>query len=458
MSNPNQQEKNYDLIAIGSGEAGTTAVQRCSQAGWKTAVIDKQPFGGTCALRGCNPKQAMVNIAQTVERLGNLEGHGITYGSHMDWHSLMNFKEHMINGLPERTIKNLEKQGIDCYQGQAKLTGPQTVEVKGQALNSRYILLATGAVPRPLEIPGENFLMTTDELLNLESLPQKIVFVGGGYIAFEFAHILRRAGVQVVILEQSERVLAAFDHNTTNMIVKVSQDIGIAIHCDAPVTRISREEETITVETGGQDKQRYTCQVAVHAAGRVPDFTGLNLEAAGVDMHHHKLVLTDSLQSTSNPHVMAAGDAAGQGYQLTPVAEMESRLVAENLLTNQHNKPDYRNIPMIAATIPSMGGIGLKEDDLSDEDKKNIAVITVNASKRHQTTRLGARHALYKMLVDKKTKQLLGVHLVGSQIQDTMNFFALAVSQQLTLQQCRSMVWTFPSLGYDIILALDQHS
>ncbi|HJU15808.1 MAG TPA: FAD-dependent oxidoreductase [Stellaceae bacterium] len=204
--------KSYDLVVIGTGTAASVAAGRCRSAGWRVAVIDHLPFGGTCALRGCDPKKVLVGAAEAVDHNRRMRGKGIGGGEPaIDWRELIAFKRGFTEPVPAMKEKSFAERGIDAYHGRARFTGPRTVEVAGEALEGRFVLIAAGAVPMRLGIPGEEHLATSTDFLELDALPKRIVLVGGGYIAAEFSHIAARAGARVTVLEVLDRMLAPFD-------------------------------------------------------------------------------------------------------------------------------------------------------------------------------------------------------------------------------------------------------
>lgn len=209
--------KRYDLVVIGTGTAASTVASRCRAAGWAVAIIDSRPFGGTCALRGCDPKKVLVGAAEAIDWIRRLDQKAISAdGTHIDWSRLIAFKRSIIASVPESREQGFAKRGIDAFHGRAKFTGRTMVAVENEVLEGRYVVVAAGAKPANLEIPGAEYFVTSEQFLELEHLPHRVVFVGGGYISFEFAHIAIRAGAQVTILHRGERPLNLFDPSSAN--------------------------------------------------------------------------------------------------------------------------------------------------------------------------------------------------------------------------------------------------
>src|SRR5215469_1147065 len=196
----------FDLVAIGTGAAASAAAYKCRKAGWQVAVVDSQPFGGTCQLRGCDPKKVLVGAGVLIDAMRRMSSKGIkSDGAHIDWPKLMRFKRTFTDPAPQRTEDGFRKAGIKTFHGTASFTGPNTLQVGTDLLEAKHVLIATGAKPRRLNIPGEELLTTSDQFLELDSLPTRVVFIGGGYISFEFAHLSARAGSQVTILHRGEQ-------------------------------------------------------------------------------------------------------------------------------------------------------------------------------------------------------------------------------------------------------------
>ena len=204
--------KHYDLIAIGTGTGASGAASRCRSAGWSVAAIDHLPFGGTCALRGCDPKKVLVGVAEAIDHSRRMRGKGIASGeSAIAWNELIKFKRTFTEPVSAMKQKSFTKNGIDAYHGLARFRGPHSVEVGGEVIEGRFILIAVGAVPMRLDIPGEQHLTTSTEFLEFDQLPKKIAMVGGGFIAAEFSNIAARAGAQVTVVQRADHMLTAFD-------------------------------------------------------------------------------------------------------------------------------------------------------------------------------------------------------------------------------------------------------
>jgi glutathione reductase (NADPH) len=442
--------KLYKLVIIGTGTAAMGAAMRVRAAGWSVAVVDFRPFGGTCALRGCDPKKMLVSGATAADHARRMHGKGIAGETRIDWTELIAFKRGFTDPVPQRHEHMYAEKGIDSYHGRARFTGRNTLEVDGEPVEAEHILIAAGAEPIKLGITGEDHLITNEEFLELQTLPQRIVFVGGGYIAFELAHVAQRAGAQVTILEQAPRVLGPFDLDLVGWLVEKSRDIGIDVRTDTAVQAVGQDSGGFAVRTSGNGKEEtFQADLVVHGAGRVPALEALELDAGGVAHEKGRLKLNEFLQSVSNPAVYAAGDAAQVGPPLTPVSSHDAKVVTANLLKGNHAKPDYTGVPSVAFTIPPLAAVGLGEAQARKQGLK-FRVKSEKASDWF-TARQAAESAYgFKVLVDEETDRVLGAHLLGPHADEVINIFALAIRHGLTTKQLKATMFAYPTGASDI--------
>src|SRR5262245_47587610 len=258
-------DKQYDLVVIGTGVTSAVA-SRCREAGWSVAVVDSRPFGGTCALRGCVPKKILVSAAEAVQAARDLADKGVPASSlTIDWPSLMRFKRSLVDPTTERTEQAWAKMGIEQFHGRARFVGTTTLAVGADQLTGRHVLLAAGAVPAPLAFPGADRLVTSEQFLNLDLLPPRMVFVGGGYIAFEFAHVAARAGVEVTILHRGARPLEAFDPDLVDLLVRRTRELGIRVELGIEVQAFEGDGGRRVVRgTRSGEEIRFDTDLAVH--------------------------------------------------------------------------------------------------------------------------------------------------------------------------------------------------
>jgi glutathione reductase (NADPH) len=444
--------KFFDLVVIGTGTAASTVASRCRTAKWTVAVVDSRPFGGTCALRGCDPKKVLVGAAESIEWSRRLDGKGIpTDGAHIEWPQLMAFKRSMIAGVPSSREEGFVSRGIESFHGRAKFIRPNAVSVDGDVLESRHFVVAAGAKPVHLSMRGREHVVTSDQFLDLDQLPRRIVFIGGGYISFEFAHVAARAGAQVTIVHQGERPLKTFDPDLVDLLVRRTRGLGITVHLQTEVTRIEPTEGVFRVHgsSGGQTLS-VEADMVVHGAGRVAEIDDLDLEVAGVEWTSKGVTVNDYLQSTSNPAVYAAGDAAAtDSPKLTPVAAYHGRIVAANLLEGNSQKPDHSGVPSVVFTVPPLASVGLQERVAQKHGLRFTARHEDTAS-WYSSRRIGEGSSGFKVLVEEGSGRILGAHLLGPNAEEIVNLFAMAMHARIPAPSIRKILFAYPTSGSEI--------
>ena len=315
-----------------------------------------------------------------------------------------------------------------------KFRGPRSIEVGGEVLAGRFILIAVGAVPVRLDIPGEEHLITSTEFLELDQLPKKIVLLGGGFIAAEFSHIAARAGAQVTVLQRAEHMLTAFDPDLVDLLMEKFRAIGIDVRLNTRVTEIEKSGSGFCIRASSNgEAEVFEADLVVHAAGRAPDLGALDLAAAGVESQKGRLRLNEFLQSVSNPAVYAVGDAAMSGPPLTPVASHDAKVAAANMLEGNHQKPDYLGVLSVAFTIPPIA-----------------SVESENASDWYTARRVAETAYGFKVLIEEKTDRILGAHLLGPHVDEVINIFALAIRKGLTAEDLKTTIFAYPTGASDI--------
>ncbi len=416
-------------------------------------MVDKQPFGGTCALRGCDPKKVLVGAAAAVDGARALAGKGVhTNGLAIDWAELMRFKRTFTDPYPDKRRSALARARIETFDGVARFVGPSQLAIGASTMleGSRAIVIATGAKPADLPVAGHEHLMTSDRFLDLPSLPPAVTFVGGGYISFEFAHVAARAGARATIVHRGSRPLARFDPDLVDRLVERTSALGVDVRLGAEVKAIENLGNLCRVTfRGPQGDGLVDSDLVVHGAGRVADIGDLGVELAGVRASSAGVEVNQYLQSVSNPMVWAAGDAAATaGPPLTPVAGYEGRVVAANLLEGPHVTADYAAIPSVVFTVPSLAGVGLTEQQAT-EQALDFTVNRQDTSTWYSSRRLGEEYSAFKVLVENHSRRILGAHLLGPHADETINLFALAMRAELTADRFKDMLWAYPTQASD---------
>jgi glutathione reductase (NADPH) len=441
-----------DVIVLGTGSAAQTVAYACREAGWQVAVIDSRPFGGTCQLRGCDPKKVLVGVAELVDWSRRMQGRGVSApGLSLIWSEMIRFKRTFTDQIPERNEQSFQQAGIITRHGRAHFVGRTSVQVDDETLVGRNVVIATGARHAPLGIPGEEHLTTSTQFLELEKLPHRVVFVGGGYIAFEFAHIAARAGASVQVLQRGSRPLGKFDPDLVALLVQASQELGIEVHVNRAVTAVDRQGDHMQVRVrAGTQEHTVEADLVVHAAGRVPEIDDLKLEAAGVAYEKEGVLVNEYLQSVSNEAVYAAGDAvASGGFPLTPVAGMQGGIVARNLLEGNRHTPNYRGIPSVVFTTPPLARVGLLEEAARAQGLR-FTMHHEDTSAWYSSRRVALPHTGFKVLVEEGTGYVLGAHILGQHAEELINLFALAIRTGLRATDLKEVVYAYPTSASDV--------
>lgn len=442
------------MLVIGTGPAGGQVATKCADAGWKVAIAESLAFGGTCALRGCNPKKVFVHAAEVVDAAQRTDGKLCDAGDiKINWKQLQSFKRTFVQDIPENSRKKYDDKGIKTLAGSPRFISPSQLQIGDDVIQPKHVVIATGGKPRPLDFEGSQHLVTSDQFLDLEELPKRVVFTGGGYISFEFAHVAARAGAEVVILDRGTRPLKGFDEDAVAQLVKKCEQLGIVIKPQTTVSSIEQTENgslTINIQSDGQAAS-LDADMVVHGAGRVPNLDELDLKTGGVDFDPASgVAVGPTLRSTSNPIVMSAGDCAASGaISLTPTANAEGAAVARSLLTGVDTKPDYGPVAAVAFTIPAISAVGLTEAQAKAQGI-DVEINQRDVSSWGSVRKVGQSIAWYKTLVDNTNGKIVGAHLIGPGAAETINVFAAAIKGGLTAEDLRELSFAFPTNSYNI--------
>ena len=433
----------FEVVVIGSGSAASQIAYTCREAGRSVAVIDSKPFGGTCALRGCDPKRVLAGAGDLVDWARRMRGKGITGDARIDWPELMRFKRGFTDPVPQRTIDKFREQGIESIQGRAHFTSAKAVEVNGREISANAFALACGARAAHLGIPGQELLIDNEEFLNLDEMPRSVLFVGGGYIAFEFAHLSARAGAKVTIIDGGPRPLRGFDSDLVERLASYTRKVGIDLRVNTKVERV----EPGAVFAGGE---RFTAGLLVHAAGRTPNIDDLKLDRAGVERTPRGVKTDRFLRSVSNPSIFAAGDCADSGNpQLTPVAGYEGRVVAANILNPESQPLTPHIIPSVVFSVPPLARAGMTEDEARAAGL-NFKPVSRDSAEWYSSRRVAEECSASKLLVENDTGKILGAHLLGHEAEELINVFAVAIAAGYGAHDLERILFSYPTRGSDI--------
>jgi len=444
----------YDVVVVGSGTSGQTAAFDLNEKGLRVAVVEKSDRpGGTCALAGCQPKKWFYEAAETIAKARHLTGRGIVSAPEGNWARVLEQKQQFTASIPGETIKNFQKAGIDMVAGTAVFLDDKTLAVDGKKIQAKFFVLATGAKPMELPIEGMEHAITSDDFLNLTELPPTILFIGGGFISFEFAHFAARLGStdqRSVILEAAGRPLGSFDAEMVELLAAASKDEGIDIRSSVDIEAIEKHVNGFSVRTANSGS--FETDLVVHGAGRVPDLAALGLNAAGVEYSKRGIGVDQTLRTT-NRRIFAVGDCAAT-IQLARVADYEAHVAADNILAEldlgRKATMDYRAVPAVLFTYPQLAMVGKTEEDIKQDNPAYRKSFAKNLSwPTYQ--RVGLKNAAYKILIDGKN-QILGAHILSDHAAGLINTIKQAMLHQTTVDELyrQTIVSPYPTRISDL--------
>ncbi|EHF3619494.1 NAD(P)/FAD-dependent oxidoreductase [Listeria innocua] len=440
-------EFTYDVVIIGSGASGTTVAFEAQAAGLKVAIVEERSWGGTCVLRGCDPKKVLVGAAEARNLSTRLRGKGIKEAATISWTDLMAFKETFVEDVPESRLESFQEAGIETFFGPASFQNENTLQVGNDILSAKKIVIATGATPNTLKVEGQEHIQTSDDFLSLEKLPDSVVFIGGGYISFEFASIALAAGRDVHIIHHNSEPLKKFDPDFVAALVSTLKEEGIHFHFDTDITKINKNGEKLHIE--GKNGFSLETDLIIGATGRTPNIAHLALDKANIDYTKKGITVNEKLQTPNHAHIYACGDvAATKGAPLTPVVSMEAALVAKNILGG-NEKIDYPAIPSVVFTSPKLASIGISMEEANANPEKYQI-------KKHDTTnwytyrRTNEKIALAKIIEDRETGQIKGAHFLSEEADYMINYIAILMKANLTLADLQSVIFAYPSPASDL--------
>ncbi|MFC1833509.1 dihydrolipoyl dehydrogenase family protein [Thermodesulfobacteriota bacterium] len=434
----------YDLLVIGAGSGGYAPAMECAKEGRRVALVESGYFGGTCPVTGCNPKKVLVQAAEAVERTRMISNAALSGAVHIDWPRLIAFKRSFTDPIPKAREQSFKNAGVDTIHGRARFTGRNSVRVDDTEIQAEHIVISTGSKPRELRMDGANLVTTSDQFMETTSLPGRVTFMGAGYISMEFAHVAAVAGARVTVIGRGPRPLAGFDADLVDLLANGLRAAGITILDNTEVESITREADTLVVHCRADKSLDVETDMVVHGAGRVPNLDGLDLKRGSVEYGPKGVVVNEYLQSVTNPAVYACGDCADSGLPLSPVAEMESVIVAHNLKNGNTLTADYTATPYVVFTNPPLAGVGMTTETVKASGRAFDEKFE-DTSESVSSRRIGNRIAGYKVLTERDTGLILGAHIIGPHAEEVINVFALAMRYGLKAGQLKRSIWAFPT-------------
>jgi glutathione reductase (NADPH) len=425
----------FDLFTIGAGSGGVASSRRAAGYGARVAICEELRIGGTCVLRGCVPKKLLVYGAQFADAFADAAGFGWTVPpAHFDWPTLIAAKDNEIGRLSQIYINMLNNSGVEIIDGRGIICDAHTVEVAGQTYTADKILIAVGGHPTVPNIPGIEHVISSNEALDLPHLPRRIVIVGGGYIAVEFAGIFNGCGSEVVEIIRREDLLYGFDDDLRVALAQEMRGRGIEIHTRTQIARIVKApREGYSVFTAhGQD---ISADLVMYATGRKPNTRGLGLAEAGVKLDDNGAVIVDEWQRATVPNIFAIG---------------EGRAIAETLYNNNPIKMDHRDVPSAVFSQPPIGTVGLTEEEARREFGE-VDIYSARFKPMKNTLSGRDERTLMKLVVDARSDRVLGCHMLGPDAPEIIQGVAIAVKCGATKRQFDQTVGIHPSAAEEFV-------
>ncbi len=445
----------FDLFTIGAGSGGLAGTRRAGAYGARTAICEELRIGGTCVLRGCVPKKLLVYGAQFADGFADAAGFGWTVPqADFDWPRLIAAKDKEIGRLSQIYVNMLNNAKVEIFEARGVVVDPHTVEVGGKRYTAENIMIAVGGWPEtPPGIPGIEHVISSNEALDLPSLPKRIVIVGGGYIAVEFAGIFNGFGSEVVEIIRREEVLRGFDEDLRIHLGQEMRIRGVDIRGGTQVARIDRTAKGYTVTTTAGGRIETDC--VMYATGRAPNTKGLGLAEIGVEMNRNGAIKVDEWQRTTVKNIYAVGDVTDR-INLTPVAIAEGRAIAETLYNNNPMRMDHADVPSAVFSQPPIGTVGLTEA----EARRQCGEVDIYQTRfKPMKNTLSGRdeRTFMKLVVDAGSDRVVGVHMLGADAPEIVQGLAIAVKCGATKKQFDQTVGIHPSAAEEFVTMRDKY-
>ena len=425
--------QDFDLIVIGGGSGGLAGAFRAASYGARVALLEPKELGGTCVNVGCVPKKLLVYGAHFTEDFEQAAGFGWSLGeANFDWPTLIANKNREIQRLNDIYRNLLVNSGASLLEGHARILGPHQVEVNGQAYSAGYILIATGGWPQLPDIPGKELAISSNEAFHLQQLPRRVLVVGGGYIAVEFASIFQGLGAQTSLLYRGEMFLRGFDGAVRRHLREELDKKGLDLQFSSDIERIERLADGSLLATL-RDGRELATDCVFYATGRRPMLDNLGLENTAVELDERGFIRVDEQYQTGEPSILALGDVIGR-VQLTPVALAEGMAVARRLFRPEEYRPvDYRNIPTAVFSLPNIATVGLSEEQARAEGYQ-VKIFESRFRPMKLTLTDSQERTLMKLVVDADSDRVLGCHMVGPEAGEIIQGLAVAIKAGATKQ------------------------
>ncbi|RON10112.1 glutathione-disulfide reductase [Pseudomonas brassicacearum] len=440
----------FDLYVIGAGSGGVRAARFAAGFGAKVAVAESRYLGGTCVNVGCVPKKLLVYGAHFAEDFEQSQGFGWSLGeANFDWATLIANKDREINRLNGIYRNLLIGSGVTLHEGHAKIVGPHEVEINGERHTAKHILVATGGWPQIPEIPGHEHAISSNQAFFLKELPKRVLVVGGGYIAVEFAGIFHGLGAETTLLYRGELFLRGFDGSVRKHLQEELTKRGMNLQFNADIERIEKQADG-SLNVTLKDGRELQADCVFYATGRRPMVDNLGLENTRVTLDKKGFVEVDEQYQTAEPSILAIGDVIGR-VQLTPVALAEGMAVARRLFKpEQYRLVDYKMIPTAVFSLPNIGTVGLSEEQAREEGYE-VQIFESRFRPMKLTMTECQERTLMKLVVDAKTDKVLGCHMVGPEAGEIVQGLAIALKAGATKRDFDETIGVHPTAAEEFV-------
>jgi len=438
----------FDLFVIGGGSGGVRAGRVASMGGAKVGLAEEYRMGGTCVIRGCVPKKLMVYASGYREMMNDAEGFGWTIGERsFDWGKLIGKIDDELDRLEAIYRKGLTSNGVQVFDARAVIKDGHTVELSsGESFTAKWILVATGGRPFVPEVKGAEHVITSDDIFLMDALPKRILVVGGGYIASEFAGIFNGMGAEVTQFYRGAQILRGFDGEVRGHVADEMIRKGVNVHLGTDVVEITKKDDGLHVKcTNGKVK---IVDEVVYATGRVPNTEELGLESAGVKLGRKGEIMVDRYSATSCDSIYAVGDVTDR-VQLTPVAIREGMAFVETVFNDNPTAVDHEFIATAVFTQPEIGTVGYSEEDA----RESFDIEVYRAAFRPMANVLAGRdeRMLMKLIVEKKTRKVIGCHIIGPAAGEMIQLAGIAVKMGATKEDFDRTVAVHPTASEELV-------
>ncbi|RZJ18520.1 MAG: glutathione-disulfide reductase [Haliea sp.] len=445
-------EMDYDFFVIGGGSGGVRAARMAAQRGVRVGLAEAAALGGTCVNVGCIPKKLYSYAAHYAEAFHEAAGFGWDVGTpRFDWERLKKNRGAEITRLNGVYQQLLTGAGVQILRGWAELVDGHTVQVRTEAgverITARHILIATGGTPSVPDLPGRAHVITSDSMFDLPVFPKRLVVVGGGYIACEFASIFQGLGARVTQVYRGEQVLRGFDNEVRAFVAAEMRKTGIDLRLHAEVAAVAQAAQGLQVTLA--DGHVLEADTVLYATGRVPNVNGLGLDAAGVAQGKDGAIAVDAHYRTSVPSIHALGDVTAR-VQLTPVALGEAMALVDHLFGNGQRTMGYDFIPTAVFTHPNIGTVGFGEEAAKKEFGE-VRIFTSEFKALRHTLSGSAERTFMKLVVDAGSDRVVGLHMVGPDAGEVVQGFAVAIKAGATKAQFDSTVGIHPTAAEEFV-------